>query len=46
MASTLPDYYTLLGLDDKRCTTEAIRAAYKRESLRSVFIYERKTLWS
>ncbi|CAG8521420.1 9566_t:CDS:2 [Acaulospora colombiana] len=34
MPSALPDYYTLLGLDDKRCTTEAIRAAYKRESLR------------
>ncbi|PVG04631.1 DnaJ-domain-containing protein [Serendipita vermifera] len=35
MSSTLPDYYKLLGLDDKRCTTEAIRAAYKRESLRT-----------
>jgi curved DNA-binding protein CbpA len=34
MASQFPNYYQVLGLDNKACSVEEVRQAYRRESLR------------
>lgn len=34
MAPQFPNYYEVLGLDDKKCSTDEVRTAYRRESLR------------
>lgn len=44
MASTLPDYYALLSVP-RTATTDEIRTAYRKESLRCVALETLGLIW-